>query len=41
MTEARLRWIAWLLIGILAAIAADYMLYRMSLPVSPFIYQAF
>jgi hypothetical protein len=36
---ARLTW--WSLLGLCTAIAVHYMLYRMTLPVKPFIYQAF
>jgi len=31
----------WSLLGLTTALVLDYALYRMTLPVSPFIYQAF
>ena len=36
-----LRVVTWCLLGVICAIALHYMLYRMSLPIKPFIYQAF
>jgi hypothetical protein len=33
--------LVWGVLGILSAIAVHYMLYRMALPLEPFIYQAF
>lgn len=33
--------IAWWLIGLSTAIMLHYMLYRMTLPLKPFVYQAF
>ncbi len=35
------RWTAWFLLGLVAAVIVHYMLYRMTLPIKPFIYQAF
>jgi hypothetical protein len=35
------RVVAWGMIGIATADAPHYMLYRMTLPLKPFIYQAF
>ena len=35
------RFMCWCLIGLGTAVALHYMLYRMTLPIKPFIYQAF
>lgn len=35
------RTIVWCLIGLMLAVVVHYMLYRMTLPIQPFIYQAF
>lgn len=37
----RLQIIFWSVVGLLVALAMFYMLYRMTLPIQPFIYQAF
>jgi hypothetical protein len=39
MTIARL--LLWSTIGLVTGVALHYMLYRMTLPIQPFIYQAF
>jgi hypothetical protein len=31
----------WFVVGLLVAVVFDYALYRMALPIKPFIYQAF
>jgi hypothetical protein len=31
----------WFLVGLMLAVTLHYMLYRMTLPIKPFIYQAF
>jgi hypothetical protein len=31
----------WFVIGLMSALAVHYMLYRLTLPIKPFIYQAF
>jgi len=38
-TAARL--LTWCCLGLLTALTLHYMLYRMTLPIKPFIYQAF
>ena len=35
------RLVAWGFVGLAMAIAVSFLLYRMTLPVKPFIYQAF
>lgn len=35
------RWTAWFVLGLVAALIVHYTLYRMTLPIKPFIYQAF
>jgi hypothetical protein len=35
------RTLMWCAIGLLIAVVMHYMLYRMTLPIQPFIYQAF
>ena len=39
MTTARV--VTWFVLGLAVAVIFHYMLYRMTLPVTPFIYQAF
>jgi hypothetical protein len=38
---ATARFVTWCLIGLGTALMLHYLLYRMTLPVKPFIYQAF
>jgi hypothetical protein len=35
------RCVTWFLAGLVVAVTLHYMLYRMSLPIKPFIYMAF
>jgi hypothetical protein len=35
------RVVSWSLLGLTTALVLHYMLYRMTLPIKPFIYQAF
>ncbi len=37
----RARQVSWFIIGMVAALAVHYSLYRITLPIQPFIYQAF
>jgi hypothetical protein len=41
MNSAVARTVLWCLIGLILAVVVHYMLYRMTLPIKPFIYQAF
>lgn len=35
------RYAVWFVLGLFVALVVDYMMYRMTLPIQPFIYQAF
>lgn len=41
VTSSIIRTIVWCAIGLAVAVVLHYMLYRMTLPIKPFIYQAF
>jgi hypothetical protein len=41
MTATIARTAFWCLVGLLVALVVHYMLYRMTLPIQPFIYLAF
>ena len=41
MTWLATRLLTWSLLGLATALMLHYMLYRMTLPLKPFIYQAF